>query len=74
MPVCTTYFDIEEKEVATHFYRLDQLHQVREDTLKEAVKLLQDMKKECGEPDSMQACLNRQMMTCADAIRGLMKK
>lgn len=29
----------------------------------------QNMKKACGEPDSMQASLNRQMMSCADAIR-----
>lgn len=32
-------------------------------------KVCQDMKRDCGEPDSMQASLNRQMMSCADAIR-----
>jgi chemotaxis protein CheY-P-specific phosphatase CheC len=32
-------------------------------------KVCQDMKRDCDEPDSMQASLNHQMMSCADAIR-----
>jgi hypothetical protein len=49
-------------------YSKAQMLQFRHDTLEEAARECQDMKQECGEPDSMQACLNRQMMSCADAI------
>ena len=52
-------------------YTAEQMLQFRRDALEEAARECQDMKQECGEPDSMQACLNRQMMSCADAIRKL---
>ena len=39
--------------------------------VEDAAETCRDMKQECGEPDSMQACLNRQMMSCSDAIRKL---
>ena len=38
------------------------------EAIEEAALVCRDMKQECGEPDSMQACLNRQMMSCSDAI------
>ena len=38
------------------------------EAIEEAAMVCRDMKQECGEPDSMQACLNRQMMSCSDAI------
>ena len=41
------------------------------EAIEEAALVCRDMKQECGEPDSMQACLNRQMMSCSDAIRKL---
>ena len=41
------------------------------EAIEDAAETCRDMKQECGEPDSMQACLNRQMMSCSDAIRKL---
>lgn len=55
-------------------YTEAQLKQYGRDLLEEAAKACQNMKRDCGEPDSMQASLNRQMMSCADAIRALIKE
>ena len=59
-------------------YSKAQLKQYGDERAREllemAAKACQNLKKDCGEPDSIQASLNRQMMSCADAIRALAKE
>ena len=70
--ICFDGGDWEEDWVSCQdAYSEEQMLQFRRDALEEAARACQGMKQECGEPDSMQACLNRQMMSCADTIRKL---
>lgn len=60
------------KVVIENFYTESPLRAAMQaaynEAIEEAALVCRDMKQECGEPDSMQACLNRQMMSCSDAI------